>query len=314
MYCIIPDSDNPFFNLALEEVLLKKRDDEFVILTINSDAVVTGKHQVAHREVNSKYTHENKIPVIRRISGGGTVFHDSGNLNFTFIRNSEPGKQVNFQEYTSPVTGFLKSLGVDARFEGKNDIRVNGLKISGNAEHVHRNRVLHHGTLLFSSSLDRLRNSLRKDRSHYTTRAVDSNPSSVTNLADMIPSVKDIEDFRTRLQEYLLSYFPGLNNYYLSENEKDEAVSLAESKFMTWEWNYAYGPEYSFSNEFIHRGIKASCRFNVREGIIRDSVVEGSQILEKISGKLRGCRHMVKDLQEVIENETNEAVDVFNFF
>jgi lipoate-protein ligase A len=191
---------------------------------------------------------------------------------------------------------------------------VNGLKISGNAEHVHRNRVLHHGTLLFSSSLDRLRNSLRKDRSHYTTRAVDSNPSSVTNLADMIPSVKDIEDFRTRLQEYLLSYFPGLNNYYLSENEKDEAVSLAESKFMTWEWNYAYGPEYSFSNEFIHRGIKASCRFNVREGIIRDSVVEGSQILEKISGKLRGCRHMVKDLQEVIENETNEAVDVFNFF
>lgn len=314
MYCIIPDSDNPFFNLALEEFLLKKREDEFVMLTINSDAVVIGKHQVAQREVNSRYIHENKIPVIRRISGGGTVFHDAGNLNFTFIRNCEPGKQVNFQENTRPVTGFLNSLGLDAKLEGNNSIRVNGLKISGNAEHVHRNRVLHHGTLLFNSSLDRLRSALRKDRSHYITRGVNSVPASVVNLSDMIPSVKDIKDFRASLQDYFYTYFSGLKKLYLSENEKDEVDLLAKSKFMTWEWNYAYGPEYDFSNDFICQGRKASCRLHVREGIIRDSIAEGNPLLEKISVKLKGCRHMVNDLKEIFDNEANGDVDVFNFF
>ena len=106
------------------------------------------------------------------------MFHDNGNLNFTFIRQSETGKQVDFRKYTQPVIDFLNSLGIEAKFEGKNDLKVDGFKISGNAEHIHRNRVLHHGTLLYSTSLEMLRNSLRKDTSCYNTRAVASNPSS----------------------------------------------------------------------------------------------------------------------------------------
>ena len=159
-------------------------------MAINDPSVIIGKHQAAHREVNTKFVTENKIPVIRRISGGGTVFHDQGNLNFTFIRQSEEGKQVDFRKYTRPVIDFLVSLGIDAKFEGKNDIKVDGLKISGNAEHVHRNRVLHHGTLLFSSSIDMLRNSIRTDKSCYTTRAVGSNPSSVMNLSEKLIDIQ----------------------------------------------------------------------------------------------------------------------------
>ena len=190
MFLINLETHDPFFNLALEEVLLKSRQEDYLILYINDPSVIIGKHQAAHREVNTKFITENKIPVIRRISGGGTVFHDRGNLNFTFIRQSEEGKQIDFRKYTKPVIDFLVSLGIDARFEGKNDIKVDGLKISGNAEHVYRNRVLHHGTLLFSSSIHMLKNSIRSDKSCYTTRAVDSNPASVMNLNEKIDKIQ----------------------------------------------------------------------------------------------------------------------------
>ena len=124
--------------MRLKNCSLRNSKEEFLILGINAPSVIIGKHQSAHREVNTKFVFENNIPVIRRISGGGTVFHDRGNLNFTFIRQSEAGKQVDFRKYTQPVIDFLSSIGVDAKFEGKNDLRVDGLKISGNAEHVYR--------------------------------------------------------------------------------------------------------------------------------------------------------------------------------
>src|SRR5512133_305155 len=182
MFCINLDTNDPFFNLAIEEFLLKTSKEEYFILGVNNPSVIIGKHQSGHREINTKFVNENKIPVIRRISGGGTVFHDAGNLNFSFISNSESGKQVDFRKYTQPVIDFLSSMGVKARFEGKNDLKVEGFKISGNAEHIHGNRVLHHGTLLFNTSLDMLRNSIRKDTSCYSSRAVASNPATVINL------------------------------------------------------------------------------------------------------------------------------------
>ena len=151
------------------------------------------------------------------------MFHDKGNLNFTFIRQSETGKQVDFRKYTQPVIDFLLSLGVEAKFEGKNDLKVGGFKISGNAEHVHRNRVLHHGTLLLNTSLDMLRNSLRKDTSCYTTRAVESNHSSVMNLNEKLNSFRDIYEFRSEMMNYFLQNMANAVIYKLSPSETDEA-------------------------------------------------------------------------------------------
>jgi len=254
MFCITLESNDPYFNLAIEEILLKNRNEEFLILGINSPSVIIGKHQTPHREINTRFITENKIPVIRRITGGGTVFHDMGNLNFTFIKQSEPGKQVDFRKYTKPVIDFLASQGVAAIFEGKNDLKVEGLKISGNAEHVHRNRVLHHGTLLFSTSLDHLRNSLRKDTSHYSSRAVESNPSSVTNLYSILPEFKDIFEFRSGMMNYFLENLNEARDYILSGQDIIEAKYISETKYKTWEWNWAYGPEYQFNNEYEFSG------------------------------------------------------------
>jgi lipoate---protein ligase len=316
MFCIIPESDDPFFNLAVEELLLKNRKDNYLILGINKPSVILGKHQSAHREVNTKFVSENNIPVIRRISGGGTVFHDNGNLNFCFIRESENGKQVDFRKYTRPVIDYLASLGVEAKFEGKNDLKVGGLKISGNAEHVHRNRVLHHGTLLFSSSLDVLRNVLRKDTSHYTSRAVESNPSSVMNLNEILAGFNDIYEFRSGMMNYFINNFPDAVFYKLSHSEREEAESLASSKYRTWEWNYAYGPEYTFNNSFWIGGAEISCRLFVKDGIIRECVVSGSPVLSVLSEKLKGCRHVVPDLISNLkeQNILISGEEVYNFF
>ena len=316
MLCIYLETHDPFFNLALEEVLLKSRKEEYLILGINNPSLIIGKHQAAHREAETRFVTEKAIPVIRRISGGGTVFHDSGNLNFTFIRQSEPGRQVDFRKHTQPVIDYLISLGINAKFEGKNDIKVDGLKISGNAEHVHRNRVLHHGTLLFSSSLDLLRNSIRKDKSCYTTRAVDSNPSSVVNLKDKTNLFAGIDEFSKGMMLYFSGVLTDFEDYNISQQDIEEAEALAESKYKTWEWNFAYGPEYTFDNTFRINERACSCNLSIAEGKVRQSTITGGEELKNLAEKLNGCRHMVADFISVLEKEniglTGE--EVFNFF
>jgi lipoate---protein ligase len=316
MYCFSLNSYDPSFNLAIEEVLLKNSTKEYLILAINSPSVIIGKNQSAHKETNTGFITENNIPVIRRISGGGTVFHDFGNLNFTFIRECEEGKQIDYRKHTKPVIDFLLSCGIDARFEGKNDIRIEGLKISGNAEHIHRNRVLHHGTILFSTSLEILRNSIRKDKSCYSSRAVNSNPSSVMNLQEKLKKFSDIYELRTTMMDYFLKNLAGAERYSLSPQETAEAESLATSKYRTWEWNYAFGPEYSFTNSFQINGEPYSCGFFVKNGIIMNFTVEGSRILKEASKNLAGCRHMVNDIQKIFrkENILITKEEAYNFF
>jgi lipoate-protein ligase A len=311
IHCINSESENPFFNLALEEILLKKRPGDYFILSVNRPSVIIGKHQIAHRESDTRYVNENNIPVIRRISGGGTVYHDHGNLNFSFIVNSEEGKQIDFRKYTNPVADFLISRGVEARFEGRNDLRVNGFKISGNAEHVFRKRVLHHGTLLFDASVDALGGSLRKDLSCYISKSVDSVPSMVTNICGIINGISDINSLRTEMMNYFLDNLPLAQAYNLSENEKHEAQLAATDKYMTWEWNYAYGPEYHFARNFNYSGNKVSCRLYVKDGIIRECILDGSQQLKSLQDNLKGTRHMPDALKDVIGIDD---LDVYNFF
>lgn len=314
MFCITLQSHDPCFNLAVEEYLLRNKKEEYLILGINSRSVIIGKHQSANREVNTKYVTEHNIPVVRRITGGGTVFHDMGNLNFTFIRQCQPGRQVDFRRYTQPVIEFLLSLGVMARFEENNNLKVNELKISGNAEHVFHNRVIHHGTLLFSASLEVLRNSLRKDTSCYITRAVVSNPSSVSNLNEFLPGIKDIFEFRMLLMNYFLNTIPCAEKNEIPEEEMREIALLADSKYRSWEWNWAYGPEYQFIKQFEYQGSTVYCRLIVKDGIIRECLLEGHNRLEGIAGKLIGCRHMVDDIKAVFYKENIRDIEIFNLF
>jgi lipoate-protein ligase A len=278
--------------------------------------VIIGKHQTGHREVNTRYITEKNIPVIRRISGGGTVYHDHGNLNFSFIRRCESGKQVDFIKYTKPVIDFLKYMGIEAKFEGKNDLKIDGLKISGNAEHVHGNRILHHGTLLYNTSLDSLRNSIRKDISRYSSRAVASNPSPVVNLNEKLVCYNDVSELRSEMINYFLKNLPDTFPYELTEEEILQAESIALTKYHTWEWNWAYGPEYNFSNSFAINNVSYLFNLAVKDGLISECSIEGDGPLRDYSKKLIGCRHMVDDINmffnkmEIILGEE----DMFKFF
>lgn len=322
MYLISLETTDPYFNLAVDEFLLKKSEEEFMILSVNSDSVVTGKHQVAHRESDTKFRYMNGIPLIRRISGGGTVYHDPGNLNFSFISNSLPGRQIDFRKYTSPVIGFLSALGVDARLENKNDIRTAGLKISGNAEHVFRNRVLHHGTLLFDADLNRMRMALRKDQSAYNTRAVKSNPSVVVNLKEIFAgkpgSPSDINQFRSAMTDWFISNAKGARTGSISIDDQKEIVKLAQSKYRSWDWNYAYGPAYELEKALPRTSGLFRVRIKVNEGIISGCQAEGPQrhLIDRFCEKLTGCRHMPEDLIEVLGKEDifKDEMDIFNLF
>lgn len=310
------ESHEPFFNLALEEFFLKEKKDDFLIISVNDRSVIIGKHQVAHLETDTEVVTRNQIPVIRRISGGGSVYHDKGNVNFAFIMNSEQGRQVDFRKYTLPVIQFLKSLGVDAEFGDKNDIRVNGLKISGNAEHVYRNRVLHHGTLLFDADLAVLNSVLRKETGKYSTRAVNSNPSQVGNLKNIIGNFDTVDEFITAMMRWFTLNIPGEVITDLNSEDTAKIQLLTKEKYRKWEWNYCYGPEYQFSNDFMLEGIPHHCELKVRDGIIIESRITGMKEMERISTALAGYPHMPDEMYEFFRknNCPVSCSDIFVFF
>ena len=316
MFSIIQESGDPFFNLAAEEFLLHEKKEDYLVLSINDPSVIIGKHQVAHREVNIRHTDLSCIPVIRRISGGGTVYHDRGNLNFAFIRQSEHGKQVDFRYYTQPVIDFLGSLGIIAIFEGKNDLTLDGLKISGNAEHVFRERVLHHGTLLFSASIEKMKQVLKPHTEKYSSNGVESNRTTVTNLDVKMEHISSTDQLMREMLSFFHRRIPGITSYLYSPEEVNRIKSLAESKYKTWEWNWGYGPPYTFNSSFSVAGQNHNCRLFIKDGIIWESEITGSPELAFTGKKLIGCRHMPEDITRLFKSEmipiTND--EIYSFF
>ena len=310
MFYINSVSTNPFFNLALEEYVLKSQSNDFFLLYSNEPSIIIGKHQNALSEINLEFIIENKLKVARRLSGGGAVFHDLGNLNYTFISNSETGNHVNFKKFSQPILEVLNNIGVPAVLEGKSDLKINGLKFSGNAEHVYKKRVLHHGTLLFSSQLTLLKNALADNSQCYLSKAVKSNRSSVTNISDFLSGNMNIVDFKDLISEYINENNPGITEYILSPLDIKEIESLVYSKYATWEWNFAYAPDYIFKKNIEIKSCEIKVEIEVVKGIIihvkiDSSFLDKNQIstLEKI---LVGLPHRVETLGSSINQIEHE--------
>jgi lipoate---protein ligase len=314
MFCIDYESNDPHFNLALEEYYFRNFRSDFFVAYINDPSVIIGKHQIANEEVNNRFVFERNIPVVRRISGGGTVYHDRGNINYTFITTAESGNQVNFKKYTAPVTGFLEELSVEAVLDKRSDIRTRGLKVSGNAEHVFKDRVLHHGTLLFNASLSDLRDSLLLTEGRYISRAVSSNRTSVTNLSDLLPAINTAAEMKMRLFEYILKMVPDATRYFPTATEVEEIRELANSKYHSWEWNYAYGPSYRFMNRFMFRKQKGYCDVSVKDGIVVSCRVTGSTELVEATREVEGIRHAFPDFISYFKERMPETAGEVAFF
>ncbi|MFP4468186.1 MAG: biotin/lipoate A/B protein ligase family protein [Bacteroidales bacterium] len=306
-------SDDPYFNLALEEYLLREADHESVMLWQSRPSVVIGKHQNALGEVNYPYVSKNGIPVIRRLSGGGAVFHSRGNINFTFVLNGEEGKLVDFRKHTAPVIDFLVSLGIPARFEGKNDIRINGLKVSGNAEHVFRRRVLHHGTLLYDADLSVLNDSIRVTPERYIDKSVASVRSQVANVSNFLENPPSLVEFQTLFSRWLKDYFRPLSGVReLSAAEIERVQALANEKYAQWHWNYGYSPDYEFYGEASYLDQHLVSVLKVEKGYIRRAEIRvpggeahpyagAARSWKQLEGTLSGCRHAEPEIVTMLK-------------
>ncbi len=275
MLCIERNITDPYFNLAAEEYVLKEFGDEVFMLWRNEPCIIVGKHQNTLAEINLDYVTEHKIPVVRRITGGGTVFHDLGNLNFTFVKNGENDKLVNFRKFTEPIIEVLQKIGIEAKFEGRNDLTIEGRKFSGNAEHVHKNRVLHHGTLLFSSELSNLSKALKVDPSKFQDKAVKSVRSRVTNISEHLKMPMDVIGFKDLIQNHLNEKFRDITFYQFSEEDKTKIYELVKTKYNTWEWNFGYSPQYNFMRQFKADGGNIEVNLEVKNGIIEKAKIYG---------------------------------------
>lgn len=306
--CLHQTNTDPYFNLATEEYFLKNFQENFFVLWRSQPTVVVGKHQNALAEINHDFVNAHQIPVARRLSGGGTVFHDLGNLNFTFIRNVEKIQEVNFKVFTHPIVDALKALGVEAYTTGRNDLLIDGKKISGNAEHVHRNRVLHHGTLLFNSQLDSLKGALKVDLSKFEDKAVQSNRSEVTNIAPYLPEPMSVEDFGNRLFAEISKQIGGTEVYSPNETAIEAIQKLSDEKYRTWDWIFGYSPRYRFKNTFQAAKGEISVNLLVEKGLLAEVEITGflSETSEKkIAGLLLGCRHDLNSVEKRLETLNN---------
>lgn len=299
---------NPYFNLAAEEFLLNTFPEGFLMLWQNENTVVVGKHQNALGEINLEYVHQNKVKLARRISGGGTVFHDNGNLNFTIaLPVLDDQKIIDFRKFIDPVISYLNSLGVNAEASGRNDIMVGDFKISGNAEHHFRKKklILHHGTLLFKSDLENLGKAIKVIPGRYTDKAVQSKRSPVANISQFLSNPLSLSDFKEGLQEHLVKHFGVQITRDFSCEETDYVEALAVSKFEKDDWNYGYSPAYTFQSEFSFENSIGSIFLDVaRDSIILEAKIthKNQDVFEKMAKAMVNQKHFPKVIDKIIRH------------
>lgn len=239
MLCIDNPHKDAWFNLAAEEYLLKNFSDDILMIWRNEPTVVIGKHQNVWDEINRSFVREKHIKVVRRYSGGGAVYQDEGNLNVTFIESN----RISSGKFTDRLVAFLQTYGIDAAADERQGINIAGLKVSGSAQSIHKNRILHHATLLFSTNLYRLTEALKNDNANNGTGQpgpyyVKSVRSPVTNISSYIRNAVSIDEFRHSFVNYLTKNNTDIRNYSFSENDIDAILNLRDTKYATPVWNF----------------------------------------------------------------------------
>jgi lipoate-protein ligase A len=275
MLCINSTYQDPFFNLASEEYLMRSFSDDLFLLYRNSPSIVVGKHQNTLAEINLSYVMEHGITVARRISGGGTVYHDPGNLNFAFITTGTDGHFVDYRKHTRPLIDAMGTMGLKVTLGSHNELLLNKLKISGTASHVYKQRVLHHGTLLFSSEMGHLSLALKTLPGRFRDRAVKSVPSRVTNIRDHLVHKIEMEEFQERIFSHILNSMKGASRYTYSDKDLESIGALVKGKYSTWEWNFGYSPKYEFRKTLNFGAGSLQLQMQVVKGVIRGVSMTG---------------------------------------
>lgn len=322
IYCFGQGNTNPYINIATEEYLLKNSTDNWLMLYVNAPSVIIGKHQVAHREANTLYVNTYQLPVVRRITGGGTVYHDEGNLNFAFITNMQNSAHHTVRANTRHIIDFLSQNGIDARMEPDGSLRNNDRKVSGSAEYIYRNRLLHHGTLLYSTNIDNMHRALRNNTSTYRTKAVTSKPAPVANLHRVFYDISEhwylcnVWYLRNKLLQHIVHSIPRtVQLRTLPSHFTSDIDILAATKYTQWEWNHAYGPSYSLTKTVRYKSKDISFNLTIAGGIITDVSTDNTFTLSRLAKRLVNIRHIPHAVQRILAADSKTAhISPYNFF
>ncbi len=300
---------DPAVNLALEEHILRnaRTDEDLLLFYINAPAVIIGRHQNAWEELNCAYVEQHGIQALRRLSGGGAVYHDLGNLNFSFITESRPENFRNFKKFTGPVIQALAALGVPAELSGRNDILVDGRKISGNAQYISKGRMVSHGTLLFNSDLSHVSDALNVQAGKITSKGIKSVRSRVANISEFLARPMEIEAFRAHLLAHIFDGSANPPEYLLSPEDWAGVRQLADERYRKWEWNYGHSPDFNVERRQRFENGEIDVRLDVQQGIIRCVKFYGDYFAEvepdALEQKLVGVRYTREDIAEALKDE-----------
>ena len=297
-------SQSPYYNLAFEEfVLCNRTAGEYLLLWQNDNTIVIGQNQNAEAEINRAFVEEHSIHVVRRTTGGGAVYHDLGNLNYSFITDAGDAERMTFQRFTKPIVEALQGLGIHAESSGRNDILAEGRKVSGTAQRLMKDRILHHGTLLFDSNPGMVAGALNVDPTKFQSKSAKSVRSRIGNIRELLKEDMDMPAFWAYLKRALAG--SGLTPDTLSEEELAAVRELERTKYDTWEWNFGRSPRFNVTNKRKWDGGILEPRMEVENGLIQNAVFYGDFLsvtpLEDLTAALRGCPFRREDVARVLE-------------
>lgn len=304
-----------YMNLAIEEYALKNLDinESYLLFYINRPSIIIGKNQNTLEEINKDYVEENGIQVVRRLSGGGAVYHDLGNLNFSFITKDDGDSFSNFRKFTEPVIQALKKLGVNAELSGRNDIVVEGRKVSGNAQFFTKGRLFSHGTLMLDSEIDHVVSALKVRKDKIESKGIKSIRSRVANISEFLKEKLTMDKFRELLLKNIFDGVDEIPEYVLTEHDWEQIQQLSKERYQSWEWNYGMSPKFNIQRTHRFPVGSIDVRLEVDKGIIENCKIYGdffgTNDVSDIETRLVGQKYEKASLQEALK-----GVDIKSYF
>lgn len=326
MFIIDSPSHDAYFNIASEEYLLTKYPKEQIFLLYSNDpSIIIGKFQNTLAEINLDYVNAHQIKVVRRMSGGGAVYHDLGNLNFSFHTLLGNLDFMDFSTFTQPIVSILNKLNIPAKLEGRNDLLVDGKKFSGNAKLAKNGKMIQHGTILIDSQMQILSDALKVNPLKFVDKAVKSNRGRVTNLIDYLPNGFTTTTFKNLLIAEMQKENPGSELIHFSPTDIQSIDKLVKDKYETWDWNFGFSPNYNFKKAIKIPAGFIEIHLDVQKGYVEHAKIFGdffaSRSIHELEQLLIGKKHQLEDIAALLQDvdlpsyfgkvDVNEILELF---
>jgi len=306
MRCFINFEKDVFYNFAVEEYFVENYKEPVFILWKNNPNVMVGRNQNTYAEINEEFCKENNIDVVRRLSGGGAVYSSPENFQYTLILDKNQHDQVSFESLAKPLIAFLKTLGINAEFTGRNDILIDGKKVSGNAQYHNKNILLHHGTILFDVDIDQLTKSLTPDITKLTAKGIKSIKSRITTIKERLVEEMTVDEF---IEKFMYFQLKSSNDHYtkaVTSDEKKEILKVKENRWDQWAWNYGKNPKFSNKKKKKFDSGLVEINYEVENGVISKMKIYGDFFgnlpIDLLVEKIIGVGFNKNDIEKRIES------------